>query len=164
MIPINKKLIDYFEDVDLNVGEALLFCFAVEYQQYELLNLLIEKELITLENEMFFRINLTTMDENGNIILKYSLFNFDTDEQFQTYIDELKRTGLMINGMSYNQQEYAILTTDEETQKQFSKFVLSHPDFSLEKLVKITENYYSQVTKAKKLVNFLATDAITMYK
>lgn len=161
MIPINKKLLEVFDDIGLDVGEALLFCFAVEY---DLLNVLIEKELITSENEKFFRINLTTMNEEGKVILKYALFNFETDTQFNKYISELKSSGVGINGFAFNPQEYAILTTDEEAQKQFSKFVLMHKDFSLERLLEVTLEYYRSVSRAKKLTNFLATDAITMYK
>lgn len=159
-VPINQELINLIDDLDLDVDEAILFCLAVEY---DLLSVLIEKELITEQNEHEFRINLTTMDDNGNIILKYSLFNFKESGQFAEYISKLKDAGLDINGFTFNMQDYSILTTDEETKKNFSTFVLKHPNFNLDKLVKITCEYYQKVSTAKALRKFLITDAETMY-
>lgn len=162
-IPINQQLIDVLEELDLDVDEGILFCFAVEY---DLLRVLIDKELITERNEHEFRINLTTMDENGNIILKYSLFSFknNSDEQFKEFITRLKDRGLEINGFSYNSKPHAILTTDTETKENFSKFIMKHPDFNLDKLVEVTLEYYQKVDYAKKLSNFLNSDVETMYE
>lgn len=160
-LPINNDLLELLEKMP-DKSLALLFCLAVEYN---LLDVMIDSGVINRENEHYYRINLTQVDEDGNLRLRVPLFGKIQDDsgQFFTYIEKLIQRGMTLTGFGFNMQEYTVLTTDSETQDNFVRVKLSIDNFDIDRLVDVTVKYYQQTVKAKGLKSFLAKDAITAY-
>jgi hypothetical protein len=166
-LPINEKLVHKIQEHDFDLDEAIIFCFCVSHHKTRpgLLSYLIDKDVINKENEPDYRINLTTLDDDGNLVLRVPMYGkASSDFLFEDYISQLIATGFELTGYSTNMQKYTVLTTDEETQTNFSRLALLEKDFSIPRLVKATQKYYEQTEMAKNLRNFLATDAHTAYK
>jgi hypothetical protein len=160
-LPISNELLELLEKMP-DQSLALLFCLAVEYK---LLDVMIDSGVINKENEHYYRINLTQVDEEGNLRLKVPLFGKiqDNTGDFFTYIEKLIKKGMTLTGFGFNMQEYTVLTTDGETQDNFVRVKLSIDNFDVDKLVDVTVKYYQSTVKAKGLKSFLAKDAITAY-
>ena len=158
---INKEIIEKAEDLDMDVEAVLFFCFGV---WAGIPGFLIDKGMITSKNEHEYRINFTVIDDEGRLTLRHPLFARDSNASFDEYVEKLRKGGLQINGFGFNLQSYSIFTTDEETISNYNKFVLLTEKFDLDRLVEVTLEYYRKLTMAKKLSNFLLTDAPTMYK
>ena len=160
-LPISNELLELLEKMP-DQSLALLFCLAVEYK---LLDVMIDSGVINKENEHYYRINLTQVDEEGNLRLKVPLFGKiqDNTGEFYTYIEKLIQKGMTLTGFGFNMQEYTVLTTDSETQDNFVRVKLSIDNFNIDRLVDVTVKYYQQTVKAKGLKSFLAKDAITAY-
>jgi|LakMenEpi03Aug12_release.lakeMendotaPanAssembly.Ray.scaffolds.fasta_scaffold01179_58 hypothetical protein len=160
-LPISNELLELLEPMP-DKSLALLFCLAVEYG---LLDTMIDSGVINRDNEHYYRINLTQVDEDGNLRLRVPLFGKiqDNTGEFYTYIEKLIQKGMTLTGFGFNMQEYTVLTTDSETQDNFVRVKLSIDNFNIDRLVDVTVKYYQQTVKAKGLKSFLAKDAITAY-
>lgn len=161
MLPINKEIRDRAEELDMDSEAAVLFCFALEYN---LVGYLVEKGLITKNNEHDFRINFTEINGDGDIVNKYPLFKYDGNDSFDSFFNKLVLSGIGINGYSYNAQKYAVLTTDEETKANYNKLRLRIEEYNEDKMVAAIENYYKTVETCKSLKNLFANGADTLYK
>lgn len=160
-LPISNELLELLEKMP-DKQLALLFCLAVEYG---LLDLMIDSGVINKDNEYYYRINLTQIDEDGILRLKVPLFGKAQDNTgaFFVYIEKLIQKGMTLTGFGFNMQEYTVLTTDSETQDNFIRVSMSVDNFDIDRLVDVTVKYYQQTVKAKGLKSFLAKDAITAY-
>jgi hypothetical protein len=165
----NKQLIEEIKINNLDVAESLLFAYAVEFQDYGLLDTIINSQIITPMNEPLYRINLCTHDiENGRLKLKYPLFvNSNNEGFFLEYLSLLGKNGMKTRGHTNNEVQYAVLTNDESTQANFyklSKSISEHRGtFDLQRLVDKTIDYYSNVQMPVKLDKFLSTYAYIAY-
>ena len=165
ILPINQKLLDAIDEITIDRASALFFCFSIAHPTHGLLEELIDKDLLTTENEHLFRINFCVTDEDGNVTLRYPLYvDVPNDKDFDLFIQGLIDAGMQLQGFSYNLQDYTVLTSDEETRLLFARFKMSTDDFNLEKLIQATANYYQQTAKAKSLKSFLKNDASIAYK
>ena len=59
---LNPDLLNLIEENELEKEAALIYCFAAEYLGDKGVNYLVEKDLITPDNEHLFRINLLNKD------------------------------------------------------------------------------------------------------
>ena len=166
---INKQLLEEIKNNNVDVAEALFFAYAVEFQDYGLLDVIINSQIITDMNEPLYRINLCTHDvENGRLQLKYPLFvNSNTESFFLEYLSLLGKNGMKTRGHTNNEVQYAVLTNDMTTQSNFyklSKSISEHTGtFDLQRLVDKTIDYYSNVQMPVKLDKFLSTYAYIAY-
>lgn len=165
----NKQLIEEIKKNNLDVAEALLFAYAVEFQDYGLLDTIINSQIINSMNEPLYRINLCTHDiENGKLALKYPLFvESNTDDSFLQFLAQLSKNGMKTRGHTNNPMQYAVLTNDDVTKSNFYKLVKSISEFNgsfdLDTLVAKTIDYYANVQMPVKLDKFLSTLAFTAY-
>lgn len=162
MLPINEELRIKADELGLDVEAVYLFCFAL---QHNLVGYLIEKQLITKQNEHDYRINFTEINGDGEIVLRYPLYKQSVDEtSFQSFFDKLKDTGMELNGYPFNAQKYAVFTRDEATVENYNKFKMMVENFDEDKMVEVVRHYYTTVEQCKNLRNFLSTDAYTQYQ
>lgn len=157
---LNPELLVQIEKDGLNKTEALLFCFALEYN---LDMSILQSKIMNEENEMFYRINLTDRDiESNNYKLKIPLFlSEDYSENFRWFIKELKSKGFTSNGHPNNQVKYSVIDTSESTKQAFNRFYYSEID--LNKLVNCVVDYYSRTEMPVKLAKFFDTLASIEY-
>lgn len=161
MLPINEEIRTRADELGLDVEAAYLFCFAL---QHNLVGYLIEKQLITKQNEHDYRINFTEVNGDGEIVLRYPLYKQSVDAtSFQSFFEKLKSTGMEINGYPFNAQKYSVFTRDEETVNNYNKLKMMIENFDEDKMVRVVQHYYSNVEQCKNLRNFLSTDAYTQY-
>lgn len=167
---INKELVDFIEKQGLDVSEALMFCFAVEYdKEYGLMDIIHNSDLIDATNEPIYRINLCDHDiENGKYKLKHSLFSNQTQSnEFLEFITLLSKNNMTARGHKNNQRDYAVITNDENTKTIFNQLAQTiknqYQSFDIHKFVRKVVNYYETVEMPVKLDKFISTFGYSYY-
>lgn len=166
---INKDLVDLIKSQNLDLQEALFFSFAIEYQEFGLLDTVINSDIINPDTEPLYRINLCNHDiEKGQYKLKIPLFKSSNENDgFLKFLMHLSARDIGTRGHVNNQANYAIFTNDEDTKENYYRLVDSIKSFAGEfdalKLADRTAEYYKTVDMPVKLNKFLSTLAFTSY-
>lgn len=169
---INNKLITTIEDSGLDVSEALLFCFAVEHQEYDMLDKLLEKNIITPDNEHYYRINLCTKDENTlDLKLKIPLYGSTGHRSmYSEFLDRLLgHQNMTEKGHIDNQKDYIVINASKAAEIAFNELTSQIEDFDMDRLVEATIKFYRDVRFAPILYNdkgtgYLQAHALLAYK
>ena len=160
---INEELIRVIRASDLDVPEALLFCFAVSQPEYDLVDKLSEL-LLTEENEYMYRINLVQHGEDGIMKLRYPLYS-DSEthrSRFSEYINRLvTRPDMSIHGHVNNIKSYVVINGSKEAEAVFNNIFDSSID--LDRLIDATAQYYRDTEYCKTLPKFLEESGRMMY-
>jgi len=147
---INQELIDRINKDGLDMTEALLYCFAIEYK---LDVARVTDTFVNIDNEMFYRINLTDRDIVSNTLkLKIPLFSNTFNDKFSELIKELKSRGFTSNGHPNNQVKYSVINTSNEAKTAFLSFYNEDTDFN--RLVNCVVSYYERTEMPVKLDKF----------
>ena len=162
---INEELLKVIRASDLDVSEALLFCFAVSQPEYDLVDKLSEL-LLTEENEYLYRINLVQHGDDGIMKLRYPLYADSSDttyrSRFSEYINKLvNRPGMSPNGHISNKKPYVVINGSKETEQAFNSIFDNSID--LDRLIDATAQYYRDTEYCKVLHKFLEESAKMMY-
>lgn len=167
---INKELVSFIEQQGLDVSEALMFCFAVEYdKEYGLMDVIHNSDLIDATNEPIYRINLCEHDiENGKYKLKHSLFSTaHNTSEFLEFITLLSKNNMTARGHKNNQRDYAVITNDENTKTVFNQLVQTIKNqfntFDMNKFIRKVVSYYESVEMPVKLDKFISTYGYSYY-
>ena len=161
---INEELLRVIRASDLDVSEALLFCFAVSQPEYDLVDKLSEL-LLTEENEYMYRINLVQHGDDGIMKLRYPLYS-DSDttyrSRFSEYINRLvTRPDMSIHGHVNNIKSYVVINGSKEAEQVFNSVFDNTVD--LDRLIDATIQYYRDTEYCKVLHKFLEESAKMMY-
>lgn len=158
---INKNLVALIEQSQLDKNEALVFCFAVEYLGNSSIDWLIDKGVVTEDNEHLFRINLLNKDyEENKFVLREPLFSAERSGDYGEFVKRLNNQyGFTSNGHPNNQMDYAVMSDDKFTRMSFDKLVDGIADFDLERLLRATVRYYEKTEKCRGLGKYLAENA-----
>lgn len=149
---INQELIDRINKDGLDMTEALLYCFAIEYK---LDVARVTDTFVNIDNEMFYRINLTDRDIVSNTLkLKIPLFSNTFNDKFSELIKELKSRGFTSNGHPNNQVKYSVINTSNESKTGFLSFYTEDTDFN--RLVNCIVSYYERTEMPVKLDKFFS--------
>lgn len=147
---INPELIDQINKDGLDMTEALLYCFAIEYK---LDVARVTDTFVDQDNEMFYRINLTDRDVISNTLsLKIPLFSPSNLGEFGRFITALKARGFTSNGHPNNQVKYSVINTSNEAKTAFLSFYNEDTDFN--RLVNCVVSYYERTEMPVKLDKF----------
>ena len=163
---VNPELIRVIQESNLPEEEALLFCAAVELQEYGVLNyILMAPGLITIDNEHLYRINLCEVDVDKPGIkykLRVPLFKDDGPSvSFNDFLKLLTEKNVRHNGHSSNPLSYSILSAeDDEALKTCMRRLKTT---NIQRLADVTAEYYFNTTYAKKLKDFLLHIAPLMF-
>lgn len=158
---INPKIVELAKSSNLNVADALLFCFAVNNQEFDMLDRLLERGILD-ENEYMFRINLCNIDEDGRLALRHSLYT--TDDNIISYMafnDMLiKNYSMTVNGHINNPRAFKVMDDAEET---YNSLLLSIPDVDIQRLCKVVSEHYRKTEYCTGFKKFFSMGAKLEY-
>lgn len=157
---INPKILEVCQEI--NTEDALLFCFAVSQPQYDLLDRLLERGILD-ENEQVFRIKLCTLDDDGNLTLRYPLYTTDVDVlSYEGFCHKLvKEYNMTVNGHINNRKSFKVMDAAEEAYKGL---LLSIPDLDMDRLCRMVSNYYETTEFCTGFSKFFASGAKLEYE
>lgn len=159
---INPKIVDLCEHYGINTADALLFCFAVQNQQYNLLDRLLEHGILD-ENENVFRIHLCQLDDDLNLALRHPLYT--VDEEALSYYSFCKlladNYNMTVNDHINNPRNFKVMDNAEE---QYKALLLSIPDVDMHRLAKIVSEYYKRTEFCTAFSKFFGMTAKLEYE
>jgi hypothetical protein len=158
---INPKIIEVCQKGNIDISDAILFCFAVNNQQYPLLDRLLERGILD-ENEHIFRINLCNLDEEGNLGLRYSLYTNDELPYSYTGFKKLlyDNYNMTLNGHVNNIRPFKVM---DDAENEYNSLLLSIPDIDIQKLARVVSDYYSKTEFCTGFKKFFREDAKLAY-
>ncbi len=167
---VNSQLRAAIENRGLPVEGIFLFLTAVKYLDDAAVKLLLDKQLLTPEEEDVARIMFLQQNfETGVFTVKQELFEVEEslfNQLFEALINEYHFTS---KGHPRNQiDSYAPISNTEEVQDKFTglvnEIVVKFKDFDLQRLVAVIVNYYLHTEKPKSLANYFQTQAMIDYQ
>lgn len=168
---INSKLQMMIEERGLPIEGIFLFLTATKYLGEDAVKRLLDKQLLTPEEEDVARILFMQHDfESGSFIVTCELFEVEESlftQFFERLINEYHFTS---KGHPRNQiDSYAPISNTEEVQDKFTGLVNEitvkfKQVADLDRLVAVTVHYYCYNEKPKSLGNYFQTQALIDYQ
>lgn len=156
MLKINDTLLDIIAKAGLPQETALHVCFAIFSRGEDGLDWCHEHGFINQSNEHKYRIALTKINPETKIIeLRYPLVIF---EQKIDFIDFYIQVGAALPNTKGK------LDNTQATKFAYEALVRQIEDFSQQKLIDCTVEYYKREEYSKKLSNYLQENALLEYK
>lgn len=156
MLKINEKLLDAIAKAGLPQETALHVCFAIFSRGEDGLDWCHEHGFINSANEHKYRIALTQINpETQQIELRHPLVVFDQKADFIEFYIQVGAHLPNTKGKLDNTQA---------TKYAYEALVRQIEDFSQQKLIDCTVDYYKREEYSKKLSNYLQENALLEYK
>lgn len=164
---INSKLIYELGKHEVDVNISLCFIFAAIYLGQDGIAELINRGMLTEDEEVYLRINFLnkSFDEENNIIYEPRIPLFGSEGiVYQQFTEGLVQKGMNSLGHPDNPQQYGVIEFNEKTAEAFAFVQDKIKDLDVQKLIKCVLTYYRVAEPAKKLENYLLNHAVLDYK
>jgi len=160
---LNKELKRVFENLKIPEHNGYAFCLLWYYSNEVsgLKHFIIDQGIIDLENEEKYRIGLLKLNEDGNLELKYELFEKINNDSYKLFCTKLADTKV-INSLGHlnNRQDYSVYSVSKSV--EFVWQTLGELDINV--AVATVVKYYETAKPAKKIENYLTTGFTTDYQ
>ncbi len=159
---LNEDLKKVFKDLRIPEQSGYAFCLLYHFgtQISGLKTFIIDKDIISLENEEKYRIGLLKLDEDGNLVLKYELFEEEGNGTYKEFCRKLAETRVINSrGHLNNSQDYTVYSVSKDVEMIWQTL----GDLDLDVAVKTVVNYYENTKPALKIENYLAKSFMTDY-
>lgn len=155
---INEELIKKIKEDNLPVDKALLFCFAVEYQEYGILDVIFTTDIVDVSTEYLYRINMTRHNPETNLLeLRIPLFKQESQkDDFDLFFRYLISDPSVVHNSR-------LFTDDKETRRAFHVVREKIPEFDLNRFAKASIQYYKAPEYCKGLRGYLDANAYAQY-